>query len=475
MVPGTRGAGRPTTPRPRAWPRAGRLSRDDQGGHGRRRQGHAPRARGRASWRARCARARAEAGAAFGDAAVYLERYVEEPRHIEIQVLADAHGTRGPPGRARVLDPAPAPEARRGVPVAGRRRRSCARAMGEAACRRRRAPSATSTRAPSSSSSTGERNFYFLEMNTRLQVEHPVTELVTGRDLVAEQLRHRRGRAARLRSGRRHLARMRRSSAGSTPRIRSRDSLPSPGRISAPARARRALGARRLRRLRGLHRAALLRHAHGQADRVGARPRRPRSRACARALGEYQRHRRPQPPSPCCERIVADAEFAAGRLHTASWSGCSPPRGRGRAPAAGRPRRRRARRLRARGPSCASAARRRRPAPGSSSGRAWRRPDEVRGAAGRRRRPHRGRGRSAGATACAWRARRRYEVDARAVRRGALVARHRRRVHRGRRHGRGRRLARATWTARRTGSAWRRRRATSSGPGAAPPARAGRC
>ena len=62
--------------------------------------------------------ARSEAGAAFGDAAVYLERQLTRPRHIEVQLLGDAHGTVAAVRRARVLDPAPAPEGRRGDAVA---------------------------------------------------------------------------------------------------------------------------------------------------------------------------------------------------------------------------------------------------------------------------------------------------------------------------------------------------------------------
>ena len=132
--------------------------------------------------------ARSEAGTAFGDTSVYLERYVDEPRHVEVQVLADGYGNVVHLGERecsiqrrhqKLVEESPSvlvtPELRR------------AHGRGRVPARRR--PWATSTRARSSSCWTRTGSFYFLEMNTRLQVEHPVTELVVGRDLVREQLR----------------------------------------------------------------------------------------------------------------------------------------------------------------------------------------------------------------------------------------------------------------------------------------------
>ena len=137
--------------------------------------------------------ARSEAQRAFGNDEVYLEKLVVEPRHIEIQLLADEHGNCIYLGERecsmqrrnqKVIEEAPSaavtPELRR--------------AMGEAAVRIAQAAGYTNAgtieflveRDPKKK--IGEQNFYFLEMNTRLQVEHPVTELITGLDLVHLQI-----------------------------------------------------------------------------------------------------------------------------------------------------------------------------------------------------------------------------------------------------------------------------------------------
>jgi acetyl/propionyl-CoA carboxylase alpha subunit len=132
------------------------------------------------------ARARSEARRYFGDGRLFAERYIERPRHIEVQVLGDAHGgvvhlfERECSLQRRfqkIIEEAPSPALSE-----TERDEICAAAAGIArACRYRGAGTVEFIR--------DEGGFYFLEMNTRLQVEHPVTEMITGLDLVAEQLR----------------------------------------------------------------------------------------------------------------------------------------------------------------------------------------------------------------------------------------------------------------------------------------------
>ena len=129
---------------------------------------------------------RSEAGAAFGNDTVYMEKYLERPRHIEFQVLADAHGNAVhlydrdcsmQRRHQKVLEEAPAP----GIPDELRLK------MGARVAEACREIGYRSAGTFEFLYENGE--FYFIEMNTRVQVEHPVTELITGVDIVKEQLK----------------------------------------------------------------------------------------------------------------------------------------------------------------------------------------------------------------------------------------------------------------------------------------------
>jgi acetyl-CoA carboxylase biotin carboxylase subunit len=128
---------------------------------------------------------RQEAAGAFGDATVYLEKYLENPRHVEIQVIADQHGNAVHLGERdcstqrrhqKVIEEAPAP----GV---SEEQRAEIGAVCVEACKR------IGYRGAGTFEFLYDRGqFYFIEMNTRIQVEHPVTERITGVDLVREQI-----------------------------------------------------------------------------------------------------------------------------------------------------------------------------------------------------------------------------------------------------------------------------------------------
>jgi len=174
--------------------------------------------------------ASAEAGAAFGDARVYLERYVERGRHIEVQVLGDGAGNVVHLGERdcsvqrryqKLVEETPAP----GLPPATRER------MLEAAVRFAARLDYGGAGTVELLYDTTRDAFYFLEMNARIQVEHPVTEEVTGVDLVAEQIAIAAGEGLRFTQG--HIAL---KGAAIECRINaedpSNDFMPSPGAVT---------------------------------------------------------------------------------------------------------------------------------------------------------------------------------------------------------------------------------------------------
>jgi acetyl-CoA carboxylase biotin carboxylase subunit len=143
-------------------------------------------------FRAACASAAREAQAAFGDGRLFLERRLSDVRHVEVQILADAHGAVAALGERecsvqrrhqKLIEEAPSPR----VDAALRGRLAAAAVAIAGAARYVNAGTVEFLMVP-------DGGFYFLEVNTRLQVEHPVTELVTGLDVVKAQLRIAAGR-----------------------------------------------------------------------------------------------------------------------------------------------------------------------------------------------------------------------------------------------------------------------------------------
>jgi acetyl-CoA carboxylase, biotin carboxylase subunit len=242
---------------------------------------------------------------------VYVERYVDDPRHIEVQILADSHGSVVHLGERecsiqrrhqKLIEESPSP-----FVDADLRRR-----MGEAACR-------VAAAAGYVNAGTVEflvdakRNFYFLEMNTRIQVEHPVTELVTGLDLVKQQIRIAAGE--KLGFGQDDVAW---NGWAIECRINAEDPsagfIPSPGRISAL----RAASGPGVRDDSGVYSGYTVPRYYDTllAKLVVWGPDRDAAIArMARALAEY-RVVGVTTTIPLLLRIMRDEEFVAGRLST---------------------------------------------------------------------------------------------------------------------------------------------------------------
>ena len=244
--------------------------------------------------------AQAEAQAAFGNGDIYLEKYVEHPRHVEVQVIADNHGNvvhlwerdcTMQRRHQKLIEESPGPK----LDPATRT------AMCDAAVRLVRAANYTNAGtiefivAPSG-------DFYFIEMNARIQVEHPVTEMITGIDLIKAQILVASGE--RLPFGQ---ADVRQEGAAIECRINAEDPdknfRPTPGHHHEAAHPRRIRRAVRFPRPRRLRRFALLRLDDRKTDRPPADP--PRSHrvheACPRRVA-HRRHQNHHPPAPANPR-----------------------------------------------------------------------------------------------------------------------------------------------------------------------------
>ena len=281
----------------RAGGRAHRLSGVDQGLCGRRRQGHAHRRGARPAAATRSLRPSARRSSSFGDERLLLEKYLTRPRHIEMQVFADTHGNAVylferdcsvQRRHQKVLEEAPAP-----AMTAARRRQ-----MGSAAIAAARAVDYVNAGTVEFIADDAG-NFYFMEMNTRLQVEHPVTEMITGLDLVEWQLRVAAGEALPLTQEQLTI-----KGHAIEARIYAEDPargfLPATGTI-AHLRQPAPVGAcaRRHRCARGRQHRRALRSDDRQADRVGRGPaRRAAAAACSArripARGPREQHRVPR-------------------------------------------------------------------------------------------------------------------------------------------------------------------------------------
>ena len=197
------------------------------------------------------ARARSEAKSSFGDERVFIEKFITDPRHVEIQVLGDKHGNVIHLGERecsiqrrnqKVIEEAPSP-------LLDEKTRKTMGAQAVALAKAVGYDCAGTVEFVAGQ----DKSFYFLEMNTRLQVEHPVTELVTGIDLVEQMIRvaaereafdqAERREACRLGGGDPHLCR------GPVPQFSALDRAAHPLSPAGGARERRCHRAQRYRRL----------------------------------------------------------------------------------------------------------------------------------------------------------------------------------------------------------------------------------
>ena len=198
-----------------------------------------------------------EADKAFGNSGVYIEKFIDNPHHIEFQILGDQHGQIIHLGRARLLDPTAQSKDCRGMPFAAHDRPKLREKMGAASIKL--AENVGYTNAGTIEFLVDDHgNYYFMEMNTRIQVEHPITEEVYGCDLVKQQIQVAAGEHLS-----RHLVDAMARHHSIECRINAEDPannfIPCPGRDRIVLRARRARRANRLPCLRRISRAAVLR------------------------------------------------------------------------------------------------------------------------------------------------------------------------------------------------------------------------
>ena len=265
-----------------------RLSGAGQGGGRRRRARHEGRAqRGRTCRRARRPRARKPRPRSATTPSIW-RNICEKPRHIEIQVLGDGKGNAIHLGERDCSLQRRHQKVLGGKPLARAQRRRARRDRRDR--RRRRCASCNISASARSSSSTRTAQFYFIEMNTRIQVEHPVTEMITDIDLVLEQIRVAAGADLALRAERRALPR---------PRDRVPHQCREPGVLPPLARQDRALSsARRARR------------AHRFSASIRATPSRPITTSLVGKLIVHGKTR-----GECLMRLQARARRVRGRRH----------------------------------------------------------------------------------------------------------------------------------------------------------------